>query len=473
MRPEREITGGEGMSCKVLDESLGERYGINGRSLALRRECIGLEEKDAEFVKEFIPWISEVAPDVVEAFLDQQLQFPPILAFFREYAERHDLSQASLRRTWARFLEDYLIQVFSGSESLWDLEYCMQRLQVGRLIAEVNFPLKWYMGSYVPLFHFLRESFIKHCTDKVKSQAVLDVLWKVFNYDMQAVCSSFVLDSFEAMGLSLSSIPYGETMDKTDHMGVLKEDASDLIEQAQMIARGNLANPILEKDVRGQLGSSFAEMKRHLITLIRQVTQASVALAAASTQLSAASQDMNSAIQDISKNALEAASITEQSSEEAKAIQQFVERLGVSSRDIGLVIKVILSITDQTKVLALNATIEAARAGEEGKGFAVVANEVKELSRETAQATDDIQQRIKSIQVDTDQTVKGISEIGQSIEKISMVSNSIADAVEQQTITTQNTVEAAQELSKMAEELQEVVNCFQIHPVEEQVGTER
>ncbi len=110
-------------------------------------------------------------------------------------------------------------------------------------------------------------------------------------------------------------------------------------------------------------------------------------------------------------------------------------------------IKVITSIAEQTNLLALNATIEAARAGEAGKGFAVVANEVKELAKETGKATEDIGRKIEAIQTDTGAAVAAIAQITEIIDQINDIQNTIATAVEEQTATTnemsRNVTEAA------------------------------
>jgi methyl-accepting chemotaxis protein len=137
-----------------------------------------------------------------------------------------------------------------------------------------------------------------------------------------------------------------------------------------------------------------------------------------------------------------------------------IAKLGDSSAEIGQVIKVITSIAHQTNLLALNATIEAARAGEAGKGFAVVANEVKELAKQTAKATDDISQKITAIQADTKHAVDSIGSVTSIINQINDISGTIATAVEQQSATTnemsRNVQEAAQGSAEISRNLQAV-----------------
>jgi methyl-accepting chemotaxis protein len=157
--------------------------------------------------------------------------------------------------------------------------------------------------------------------------------------------------------------------------------------------------------------------------------------------------EMGASIKEIAKNTADATRVATTAVKSAEATNETIGKLGQSSAEIGQVIKVITSIAQQTNLLALNATIEAARAGEAGKGFAVVANEVKELAKETAKATEDISRKIEAIQSDTKGAVAAIGQIGSVIVQINDIQNTIASAVEEQSATTneisRNLAEAA------------------------------
>jgi len=237
--------------------------------------------------------------------------------------------------------------------------------------------------------------------------------------------------------------------------------------------------------------------------------------------VASAVDELNSSISEIAKTAEKASGIAENATELTESSNDTIGKLGVAAEEIGKVIEVIQDIAEQTNLLALNATIEAARAGDAGKGFAVVATEVKELARQTADATQDIRVRIEGIQTSTQEAVRSIRDVGDAIQQVNSSSSTIASAVEEQSITTKqissdvnqtatatstvstgvsesasacseitrnivgvdeaakNTADGASrtqtvgtELSKLAEELTEMVGQFKIEEIVTRAGAE-
>ena len=195
--------------------------------------------------------------------------------------------------------------------------------------------------------------------------------------------------------------------------------------------------------VATQMGASAEETS----TQVTVVGAAAEQVSGNTQTVATGTEEMGASIREIAGTAASAARVAQDAAQQAAAANGRIQALGAASAEIGQVVKLITSIAEQTNLLALNATIEAARAGEAGKGFAVVANEVKELAKETAKATDEIGRKVEGIQAGTTSAVEAIAEITAVIGRINELQTTIAGAVEEQSATTsemaRNVTEAA------------------------------
>ena len=199
------------------------------------------------------------------------------------------------------------------------------------------------------------------------------------------------------------------------------------------------------------VATSTEEMSANMET----VTASSEQAAQNVNVVAIAMEEMAAAGQKIAQNTAKASVMTEDAVSYAAQSSEKVNQLGNAAKEISKVTEVITEISEQTNLLALNATIEAARAGDAGKGFAVVANEIKELAKQTAEATGEIKAKIESIQSSTNDTVKEISQIGTVINNVNELVSTIATAAEEQSLTvgdiTQNVSEAASGINEVNE----------------------
>ncbi len=261
----------------------------------------------------------------------------------------------------------------------------------------------------------------------------------------------------------------------------------------QALEKGDLSKQldIDQQDEVGIMATAINQMSAGLRSMIKDINQGvetlfltSTGLSTISNQMSvsaeqtsgnsgsvaAAAEEMTATINEITSSTSKTSSMTAKAATQALSASEKVNELGDAASEISKVTETITEISEQTNLLALNATIEAARAGEAGKGFAVVANEIKDLAKQTSEATMEIKRKIENVQRSTEVTVNEISRVNEAINTVNEMTDTVASAIEEQSVTTQ---EIADNVSQASMGIQEVTeNVAQCSTVAGQVASD-
>ncbi len=262
---------------------------------------------------------------------------------------------------------------------------------------------------------------------------------------------------------------------QTDELGMMGTQLNDLVTSFKSTLRKTFSNvssviasshevknvSALLKSDSGIVSEKVNEISEGNNRISGNVTSISAGVEELSTSIStiaSAIEEFNSSLQEVRNNTQTGAERSRHANEIVDSSYTKMQGLNQSSSQIGKIVEVINNIANQTNLLALNATIEAASAGEAGKGFAVVASEVKDLAKQTAQATQEIELQIQTMQEGITETIESFSNVKDAIVQVSDSSKEVYDSVEQQMLVLTEISESVGQTTLASNEISQNLN---------------
>lgn len=313
-------------------------------------------------------------------------------------------------------------------------------------------PWKWSLVLAIPLGELSEQLYLY-----LRSVGIIAILVLITSFFLfTAFSNRLIVKPISEIGSRLAAIAEGGgdlrtrlNIQSEDEIGRLALSFNRFVDKLQSVVKNIADSTKTLSSSSVKLSSTSGEIDKNSGTMrtesanvasasgkvsneINTISSASREMSTAINGVAAAIEQMSTSLNEIASSCQKESIMTDQATRQAEAIRNQMSHLRECAQDINKIMTVIDQIASQTNLLALNATIEAASAGESGKGFAVVAGEVKDLARQTATATSEIEGKVIAVQESVQAALKSIEVIASIISDINHASQSIAASVEEQ-----------------------------------------
>lgn len=422
-----------------------------------RLNFLMIDAQTQKSLAEASPVIENELKAILDAFYQHIFQWPELRQKFGAEARVEQVKQAQAEH-WKL--------LFSGT---FDTNYLAHTTEIGKTHERKAIDPRYYIGGYcfslTRIVKVLIEQYIpsevpgskglfgaKKTVDmgerKEKLWQALDGVLKAVFLDMDMAITVYNDAIHKTASEKLSSSLH-DILDKVSDVDTNIATVASAVHQST----GNLsevlrASKLIETNVK-TVGDNANKMSSNM----QSVAASSEEMSSSIHTVASAMEQMGASLQEVARNTSSASQIANQAAERAETTRTIVTNLDMAAQEIGKIVDIIKNIAAQTNLLALNATIEAASAGEAGKGFAVVANEVKELAKQSASASDQIRNQIETMQNNTGESIEAINTITGIISDINEINNTIAAAVTEQTYTVSEIVKSVTQVAHGARDV--------------------